>query len=40
VGKIQATWPNVKLGLLHVNDPAVHLMNQEGWLKQLTTSRT
>ena len=32
VGKLQATWPNPKLSLLHVNDPAVHLMNAEGWL--------
>jgi putative spermidine/putrescine transport system substrate-binding protein len=33
VGKLRATWPNPKLNLLHVNDPAVHLMNAEGWLE-------
>jgi|RhiMethySRZTD1v2_1073278.scaffolds.fasta_scaffold452845_2 putative spermidine/putrescine transport system substrate-binding protein len=31
--KIKATWPNVKLHMCHVNDPAIHLMGREGWLE-------
>jgi putative spermidine/putrescine transport system substrate-binding protein len=31
--KIRATWPNVNLHFCHVNDPAIHIMNREGWLE-------
>ncbi len=31
--KIRSTWPEVKLHLCHVNDPAIHIMRREGWLE-------